>query len=75
MKEWLRVLPFPILIFAVLTFLDFYADPENISWIWNLVQSAILGGIGCVGQYLIHKNILQEEEDDPDSGCISCGRE
>ncbi|MBQ3192853.1 MAG: hypothetical protein IJB59_04715 [Oscillospiraceae bacterium] len=75
MKEWLRVLPFPILIFAVLTFLDFYADPQNISWLWNFVQAAVLGAIGCVGQFLIHKNILQDNDEDSDQdGCISCGK-
>lgn len=75
MKEWLRVLPFPILIFAVLTFLDYYADPANIHWLLNIGQSALLGAIGCVGQYLIHKNIMQDtDEDENDPGCISCGK-
>lgn len=71
MKQWLRVLPFPILIFAVLTFLDWWADPATIHWLWNLAQAAVLGAIGCVGQFLIHKNILQEQEED---GCIGCGK-
>lgn len=75
MKEWLRVLPFPILIFAVLTFLDYYADPEQISWLLNIGQAALLGVIGTVGTYLIHKNVLQDEEDETGSdGCISCGK-
>lgn len=75
MKAWLRVLPFPILIFAVLTFLDYYADPNNINWLLNIGQSALLGAIGCVGQYQIHKNIIQDTDDeDADSGCIGCGK-
>ena len=76
MKEWLRVLPFPILIFCVLTFLDVYADPNNINWLLNFGQAALLGAIGCVGQYLIHKNIIQDTEDDEEShnGCINCSK-
>lgn len=76
MKEWLRILPFPILIFCVLTFLDFYANPAEINWLWNLVQAAVLGAIGCVGQFLIHRNILQDSEEDKDDtdGCINCGK-
>ena len=75
MKEWLRVLPFPILIFCVLTFLDFYADPNNISWLLNFGQAALLGAIGCVGQYLIHKNIIQDTDDEgSNNGCINCSK-
>ena len=75
MKEWLRVLPFPILIFAVLTFLDYYANPDEINWLLNFGQSALLGAIGCIGQYLIHKNVLQDDDDESnDNGCISCGK-
>ena len=74
MKQWLRVLPFPALIFAVLTFLDFYADPNEISWGLNFLQAALLGTIGCVGQYMIHKNVLQDEEEDCDGGAgCNCG--
>lgn len=69
MKQWLRVLPFPMLIFAVLTFLDWWADPAAIHWLWNLTRAALLGAIGCVGQFLIHKNILQTQDVD---GCIGC---
>ncbi len=76
MKEWLRILPFPILIFCVLTFLDFYTNPAEINWLWNLIQAAVLGAIGCVGQFLIHRNILQDSEEDKDDtdGCINCGK-
>lgn len=75
MKEWLRILPFPVLVFAVLTFLDFYADPNSINWLLNLAQSALLGAIGCVGQFLIHRNILQDTgEEEPDDSCIGCGK-
>lgn len=75
MKEWLRVIPFPILIFSVLTFLDYYADPNEINWLLNFCQAALLGAIGCVGQYLIHKQILQDDEEDcsGDAGC-NCGK-
>ena len=75
MKEWLRVLPFPILIFAVLTFLDYSVNPQEINWFLNLGQAALLGAIGCVGQYLIHKNVLQDTEREPeDEDCINCGK-
>lgn len=71
MKEWLRVLPVTVLIFAVLTFLDYSADPGQIHWVWNGVQAIGLTAIGCVGQYLIHKNVLQDD-DDGGTGC-NCG--
>lgn len=76
MKQWLRILPFPILIFSVLTFLDFSANPSEIHWLLNLGQAVLLTAIGCVGQFLIHRNILQDSEDDSDSndGCINCGK-
>lgn len=74
MKEWLRVLPFPILIFSVLTFLDCCADPNEIHWVLNFLKATGLGAIGCVGQYLIHRNILQEDEDNCDGGAdCNCG--
>lgn len=74
MKEWLRVLPFPILIFSVLTFLDYDVNPDNINWLGNLIQSVALGAIGCVGQYLIHKTILQDDSGEEDNGCLGCGK-
>lgn len=77
MKAYLRILPFPLLIFAVLTFLDYSADPQQIHWLANLAQAVLLGAIGCVGQFLIHRNILLEDPDDSDDSdgpCISCGK-
>lgn len=74
MKEWLRVLPFPILIFCVLTFLDIAGGTGQIRWIFNISHAVVLGAIGCVGQYLIHKNILQSEDEEEDGSCISCGK-
>ena len=71
MKEWLRILPIFLLFFGVLTFLD------HTRWIYNLSFSLLLTGIGCVGQYLIHRNVLQDsgDEDEDPNGCISCGKE
>lgn len=76
MKEWLRILPFFLLIFGVLTYLDFATQPDNIRWILNFSQALALTAIGCVGQYLIHKNVLQDSGDDDNdgSGCIGCGK-
>ena len=69
MKEWLRILPLFFLFFGVLMFLD------HTRWGYNLIFSALIVGIGCVGQFLIHRNVLNEEEADGDSdGCINCGR-
>ena len=38
-------------------------------------QSVLLGAIGCTGQFLIHRNIMQDtgEEDNRDR-CRSCGK-
>lgn len=75
MKEWLRILPFPILIFSVLTYLDYYADPNEIHWIMNFLKAAVMCAIGCVGQYLIHRNILQDDDEDCDGGTgCNCGK-
>ena len=76
MKEWLRVLPLPVLVFCVLTALDLFSDPVQIRWLYNIGHALLLGAIGCVGQYLIHKNILKEDPEDPDedNGCMNCGR-
>ena len=73
MKEWLRITPFFLLIFAVLTFLDYSTQPDNIRWLLNLGQSLMITAIGCAGQYLLHRNILKDDEDDSD-GCINCGK-
>ena len=73
MKQWLRVIYFPTLIFAVLTALDLLGGTGSIRWLHNIFFSVLLGVIGTVGQYLIHKNILQQE-DEEEEGCISCGR-
>ena len=73
MKEWLRITPIFLLFFCVLTFLDYVARPEDIRWLLNFGQSFLLTAIGCVGQYLIHKNVLKDEEEENDSdGCINC---
>lgn len=74
MKQWLRVLYFPVLIFLTLTALDLLGGTGEIRWLHNVFFSALLGVVGTVGQYLIHKNILQTEDDEKDDGCISCGR-
>lgn len=69
MKEWLRILPIFLLFFGVLTFLD------HTRWLYNLIWALALTAIGCVGQYLIHKNVLEDNGDDQDSnGCINCGK-
>ena len=74
MKQWLRVIYFPILIFAVLTAVDLMAG-NPVRWLYNIFWGFTVGAISTVGTYLIHKNILQQEEDDEESdGCISCGR-
>lgn len=74
MKQWLRILPLPILLFSVLTFLDYSANPQDIHWLLNLAQSLGLTAIGCVGQYLIHKNIMQDDDEDSSDGCINCSK-
>ena len=74
MKQWLRVLYFPVLIFAVLTVVGLLGS-GNIRWMHNVLFSALLGVIGTVGQFLIHKNILRQLEDEnEEDGCINCGR-
>lgn len=73
MKEYLRVLPLPLIIIAALTVLDLSVGGP-INWISNILHGLMLGAIGCVGQYLIHKNILHDDTDPDDDGCISCGR-
>ena len=74
MKAWLRILPIAILFFAVLVYLDFVSQPDNIRWLLHLGQALGLTAIGCVGQYMIHKNILKSEDEDDSDGCINCGK-
>ena len=74
MKAWLRILPLPILLFSVLTFLDYYANPDEINWLLNLAQAVGLTAIGCVGQYILHKTIQHDDEDSDSNGCINCGK-
>lgn len=74
MKQWLRVLYFPVLIFVVLTVVDLLGGGD-IRWVHNIFFGALTGIIGTLGQFLIHKNILQNlEDEEEDEGCISCGR-
>lgn len=71
MKQWLRVIYFPVLVFAALTLVDLMAG-DPVRWFHNILWGVALGAISTLGTYLIHKNILRDEEDT--GGCIGCGK-